>query len=38
MHPIIARILSRYYQFRLQLYLRNIPEKPNTLCWPRGYP
>jgi hypothetical protein len=38
MHPIIARILSRYYTFRLNLYLRSLPQKPNNQIWPRGYP
>jgi len=39
MYPIIARLLSRYYTFRLHLYLRSLPKpKPSTLIWPRNYP
>ena len=39
MYPIIVRLLSRYYTFRLHLYLRSLPKpKPNNQIWPRGYP
>ena len=38
MYPIISKLLSKYYSFRLYLYIRKLPEQPNTMIWPRGYP